>query len=158
MNGPVVTALETAVYVIPTDEPEADGTLTWDKTTMVLVRARAGGEQGLGWSYASAAAQIASSLAAHSNYYPGAKVMQWNLTIQKQFGQNVVTLAYVGNLSRHLNYAPNSFELAYDMEGRGSDSLTLRPSGPTSERMVDLRLGPLGATKHARKPGDAWGN
>ena len=58
MNGPVVTALETAVYVIPTDEPEADGTLTWDKTTMVLVRARAGGEQGLGWSYASAAAQI----------------------------------------------------------------------------------------------------
>ena len=34
MNGPVVTALETAVYVIPTDEPEADGTLTWDKTTM----------------------------------------------------------------------------------------------------------------------------
>jgi hypothetical protein len=53
-----VTALETAVYVIPTDEPEADGTLTWDKTTMVLVRARAGGEQGLGWSYASAAAQI----------------------------------------------------------------------------------------------------
>jgi L-alanine-DL-glutamate epimerase-like enolase superfamily enzyme len=52
-----VTAVETAVYVIPTDEPEADGTLTWDKTTMVLVRARAGGEQGLGWSYASAAAQ-----------------------------------------------------------------------------------------------------
>jgi L-alanine-DL-glutamate epimerase-like enolase superfamily enzyme len=52
-----VTAVATAVYVIPTDEPEADGTLTWDKTTMVLVTARAGGEQGLGWSYASAAAQ-----------------------------------------------------------------------------------------------------
>jgi len=58
VTGPGLTALETAVYVIPTDEPEADGTLTWDKTTMVLVRARAGGEQGLGWSYASAAAQI----------------------------------------------------------------------------------------------------
>ncbi|HEX3194998.1 MAG TPA: enolase C-terminal domain-like protein, partial [Streptosporangiaceae bacterium] len=57
MNGPAVTAVATAVYVIPTDEPEADGTLTWDKTTMVLVTARAGGEQGLGWSYASAAAQ-----------------------------------------------------------------------------------------------------
>ena len=53
-----MTALETAVYVIPTDEPEADGTLTWDKTTMVLVRARAGGELGLGWSYAAAAAQV----------------------------------------------------------------------------------------------------
>ncbi len=57
MNGPAVTALDTAVYVIPTDAPEADGTLAWDKTTMVLVKARAGGEQGLGWSYASAAAQ-----------------------------------------------------------------------------------------------------
>jgi L-alanine-DL-glutamate epimerase-like enolase superfamily enzyme len=52
-----VTALETAVYVIPTDAPEADGTLAWDETTMVLVRARAGTERGLGWSYASAAAQ-----------------------------------------------------------------------------------------------------
>jgi L-alanine-DL-glutamate epimerase-like enolase superfamily enzyme len=52
-----VTALETAVYVIPTDAPEADGTLAWDKTTMVLVTARAGDEQGFGWSYASAAAQ-----------------------------------------------------------------------------------------------------
>jgi hypothetical protein len=50
VNGPAVTALETAVYVIPTDVPEADGTLAWDKTTMVLVKARAGAEQGLGWS------------------------------------------------------------------------------------------------------------
>ena len=57
VSGPAVTALDAAVYVTPTDEPEADGTLAWDKTTMVLVTARAGGEQGLGWSYASAAAQ-----------------------------------------------------------------------------------------------------
>jgi L-alanine-DL-glutamate epimerase-like enolase superfamily enzyme len=54
---PAVKALHTAVYVIPTDAPEADGTLAWDKTTMVLVTASAGGERGLGWSYASAAAQ-----------------------------------------------------------------------------------------------------
>ena len=57
MNGPAVTAVETAVYVVPTDAPEADGTLAWDKTTMVLASVRAGGQQGLGWSYASAAAQ-----------------------------------------------------------------------------------------------------
>jgi L-alanine-DL-glutamate epimerase-like enolase superfamily enzyme len=57
VTGPVVTAVDTAVYVIPTDAPEADGTLAWDKTTMVVVTAQAGGEQGLGWSYASAAAQ-----------------------------------------------------------------------------------------------------
>jgi L-alanine-DL-glutamate epimerase-like enolase superfamily enzyme len=57
VGGPAVTALETAVYEIPTDAPEADGTLAWDKTTMVLVTAKAGDEQGLGWSYTSAAAQ-----------------------------------------------------------------------------------------------------
>src|SRR5882762_733310 len=56
MTGPEVTALNAAVYVIPTDAPEADGTLAWDKTTMVLVTARAGGEQGVGWSYTSRAA------------------------------------------------------------------------------------------------------
>ena len=56
MTGPEITSLDAAVYVIPTDAPEADGTLTWDKTTMVLVTARAGSVQGTGWSYASAAA------------------------------------------------------------------------------------------------------
>jgi L-alanine-DL-glutamate epimerase-like enolase superfamily enzyme len=55
-NDPVVTGLEAAAYVVPTDTPEADGTLAWDRTTLVLVTARAGGEQGIGWSYAAAAA------------------------------------------------------------------------------------------------------
>ena len=41
--------------MVPTDAPEADGTLAWDKTTLVLVTARAGGQQGIGWSYTAAA-------------------------------------------------------------------------------------------------------
>jgi L-alanine-DL-glutamate epimerase-like enolase superfamily enzyme len=56
-DGHPVRELGTAVYVIPTDAPEADGTLAWRETTMLLVTARAGGEQGIGWSYAAAAAQ-----------------------------------------------------------------------------------------------------
>jgi hypothetical protein len=48
-----------------------------------------------------------SSLSAHSDYYPGAKVMEWNFTIQKELGQNVFTMAYIGSLGRHLQYAPN---------------------------------------------------
>ncbi len=48
-----------------------------------------------------------SSLSAHSDYYPGAKVMEWNFTMQKQLGANVFTVAYVGELGRHLQYAPN---------------------------------------------------
>jgi L-alanine-DL-glutamate epimerase-like enolase superfamily enzyme len=56
-DGHTVREITTAVYVIPTDAPEADGTLAWDATTMVLARASAGTEQGIGWSYAAAAAQ-----------------------------------------------------------------------------------------------------
>src|SRR3984957_13689645 len=56
MEDPVVEDLDAAVYVVPTDAPEADGTLAWDKTTRVLGTARAGGQQGIGWSYTAAAA------------------------------------------------------------------------------------------------------
>jgi L-alanine-DL-glutamate epimerase-like enolase superfamily enzyme len=56
LGGPAVTGVYAAVYVIPTDAPEADGTLTWDATTMVLATARADGAEGIGWSYAAAAA------------------------------------------------------------------------------------------------------
>jgi hypothetical protein len=55
--APVVREVTAAVYVIPTDAPEADGTLTWDKTTMVLACAQAGTVRGIGWTYATAAAQ-----------------------------------------------------------------------------------------------------
>jgi hypothetical protein len=55
----------------------------------------------------SVAGGLPTSLVSHSDYYPGSKVMQWNFTMQKQFGANVFTLAYVGELGRHLNYAPN---------------------------------------------------
>lgn len=41
-----------AVYTFPTDVPEADGTLSWDSTTMVLVRVRAADRSGIGWTYA----------------------------------------------------------------------------------------------------------
>jgi len=46
-----VTAVETSVYTIPTDAPEADGTLSWDSTTLVLVSVQAGGVTGLGYTY-----------------------------------------------------------------------------------------------------------
>jgi L-alanine-DL-glutamate epimerase-like enolase superfamily enzyme len=55
-EAPVIEDLATAVYVVPTDAPEADGTLAWDKTTLVVVTVRAGGEQGIGWSYAAGGA------------------------------------------------------------------------------------------------------
>jgi hypothetical protein len=48
-----------ATYTIPTDGPdgkEADGTLEWNATTMVVVEVRAGGKAGIGYTYADAVA------------------------------------------------------------------------------------------------------
>jgi L-alanine-DL-glutamate epimerase-like enolase superfamily enzyme len=40
------------VYTVPTDAPESDGTLEWDSTTLILVRASAGNQLGIGYTYA----------------------------------------------------------------------------------------------------------
>ena len=60
-----VDELEVAAYTIPTDQPEADGTLAWDSTTIVVVHAHGGGEAGLGYTYAdvSTAKLVESKLA-----------------------------------------------------------------------------------------------
>ncbi len=53
-----------STYVIPTDAPEADGTVAWDSTTLVLAEIRAAGRLGLGYTYGdSAIANIASRIA-----------------------------------------------------------------------------------------------
>ncbi len=51
-----IEAVSAAVFTVPTDSPEGDGTLTWDSTTMVLARASAAGVTGIGWTYGLAAA------------------------------------------------------------------------------------------------------
>lgn len=55
-DAPRIDALHISAYTIPTDHPEADGTLAWDSTTMVLVELQAGDRHGLGYTYANAAA------------------------------------------------------------------------------------------------------
>lgn len=50
-----VESIAVSAYTVPTDAPEADGTADWDKTTLVLVEATAGGTTGIGWTYADAA-------------------------------------------------------------------------------------------------------
>jgi len=48
-----IEAVHAAAYRIPTDKPEADGTLSWDSTTLVTVRVEGGGRSGLGYTYSS---------------------------------------------------------------------------------------------------------
>jgi len=46
-----IDSVEASAYTVPTDAPEADGTISWDSTTMVLVRVRSGDVEGIGWTY-----------------------------------------------------------------------------------------------------------
>ncbi len=50
-----VDRLDVSVYTVPTEAPEADGTFSWDSTTVVVVEPSAGGRRGLGFSYATTA-------------------------------------------------------------------------------------------------------
>jgi len=52
-----IERIEARAYSVPTDAPEADGTFAWERTTIVVVEVCAGGECGLGYTYASAATE-----------------------------------------------------------------------------------------------------
>jgi L-alanine-DL-glutamate epimerase-like enolase superfamily enzyme len=65
-GGSGIDELSARAYTIPTDAPEADGTLSWEQTTIVVARARSAEQVGLCYSYAAApaAALIEDVLAA----------------------------------------------------------------------------------------------
>lgn len=51
-----VDRLAVRACTVPTEEPQTDGTLRWDATTIVVVEATGGDHVGIGYSYADAAA------------------------------------------------------------------------------------------------------
>ncbi len=57
-----IERLDVSAYKVPTDSPESDGTFEWDATTIVVVEVAAGGQTGIGYTYADAAtAKLAGS-------------------------------------------------------------------------------------------------
>ncbi len=54
-SGVAIERLDVSAYTVPTDFPESDGTYAWDKTTIVIVEASAGGKSGIGYTYADVA-------------------------------------------------------------------------------------------------------
>lgn len=56
MRAAPIERVDVSVYRIPTeDQPESDGTLAWDHTTLVVAEVAAGGLAGLGYTYADTA-------------------------------------------------------------------------------------------------------
>ncbi len=94
MQGTEVTvdAIEASAYTIPTEQPEVDGTLEWDSTTLVIVEARAGGRTGIGYSYTHRSAvdvvndTLAGVVAGTDAMRPGAAwSLMWNAV--RNYGQ-----------------------------------------------------------------------
>lgn len=54
----LIKDLKVSAYKIPTATPEADGTIEWNSTTMVLVEINATGKTGIGYTYANEASAI----------------------------------------------------------------------------------------------------
>lgn len=53
---PAIEDLRVSAYNIPTDLPEADGTIEWNSTTLVLVESSGAGKKGTGYTYANVSA------------------------------------------------------------------------------------------------------
>src|SRR4051794_24436378 len=49
-----IDSVRAQAFEIPTDKPEADGTIDWNSTTLVLVEISGGGKTGIGYTYSSA--------------------------------------------------------------------------------------------------------
>jgi len=56
LGSACIEAVSVLPCTIPTDCPESDGTIEWDKTTIVIVEVRSGSTVGLGYSYADVSA------------------------------------------------------------------------------------------------------
>src|ERR1041385_7909781 len=50
-----IKKLDVSAYRIPTETPEADGTVAWNSTTLILTEIEAGNQRGVGYTYATRA-------------------------------------------------------------------------------------------------------
>ncbi len=144
MNDPMIDSLEVRVYTVPTDEPEADGTIAWDSTTMVLVRATSGSIVGMGWTYSApqCGAVVTSTLAplvvGHSALDVGAR-----------FGDMVRAVRNSGRQGA-IGYAISAVDIAlWDLKARLLDLPLHRLLG--AERSAVPVYGSGGFTTYSRK-------
>lgn len=54
-NEASIGRIDCAAFTIPTDAPESDGTIAWDRTTLITAEVQAGGKTGLGYTYCHSA-------------------------------------------------------------------------------------------------------
>jgi len=66
-TGAPINRITAQAFTLPTDGPEADGTMAWSSTTIVVVHVTAGDQTGLGYTYSDAsAARLIEHTLAHT--------------------------------------------------------------------------------------------
>lgn len=142
-----VEAVEVLTYVVPTERPEADGTLSWDSTAAVCARLTCGEAVGIGWSYTTpAAAQVISGLLA--KLVVGADAMNvgnvWRSMVRqcRNFGTSGLAMQAISALDIamwDLKAKLLGVNLA-DLFGRVTDTVSAYGSGGfTTQTEDDLR-------------------
>ena len=168
---PAVDGVTATVYEIPTDRPEADGTLAWSTTTLVVAHVSGGGRTGLGYTYASGACkpliegELAAAVAGHGVLDTGAA---WQAMVRA-----------VRNLGRPglVSYAISAVDTAlWDLKatllglpvsrllGAVRDEVPVYGSGgfttydePAARAQLERWTGDLGIPRVKIKIGESWG-
>ena len=171
-DHPVVDGITAAVYQIPTDQPEADGTLAWTSTTLVIANVSGGGRSGLGYTYGSGACkpliegELAAAVTGHDVFGSGAALASM--------------VAAVRNLGRPgiASYAISAVETAlWDLKGvllglpvssllgAVRDTVPVYGSGgfttyddPAARTQLERWTGDLEIPRVKIKIGESWGS
>jgi L-alanine-DL-glutamate epimerase-like enolase superfamily enzyme len=94
-------------YTIPTDAPEADGTISWDSTSMVLVQLECGATKALGYTYADAgtaaiAHMLLAEIALGSDPLRRADTLQRMLRQVRNLGETGVAMMAISAIDNAL--------------------------------------------------------
>ena len=102
-----ITGGSVSFYTIPTDAPEADGTFSWDSTSMVLVELECGKTKALGYTYADAgtatvAEKLLKSIVLHSDPFRHAETLQRMLHQIRNLGETGIAMMAVSAIDNAL--------------------------------------------------------
>ncbi len=167
-----VEGLAVSVYEIPTDQPEADGTIAWSTTTLVLVQATGGGVTGLGYSYAGAGAKqvidgpLATAVVGQSVLdVPGA----WEAMVRaiRNLGRPGLVSCAISAVDTALwDLKARLLDLPVcRLLGRAYDEVPIYGSGgfttydePTARAQLERWVGQWGIPRVKIKIGESWGS
>ena len=164
-------AVGTRTYEVPTDRAEADGTLSWSKTTVVVAEVSAAGRTGLGWTYGAGADRsvIEAKLADLVN---GSDPMAVGATNEamvqacRNLGRPGVAADAISALDVALwDLKAKLLDLPLaDLLGRHMERVPIYGSGgfttyddATTRRQVETWVHGLGARSVKIKVGESWG-